>query len=149
MLQVWRKRILLPISDTRRETGRGLSNTNLESRHSWRMKLLEGKTEKNKRRKKKSNRCIDQSHNKVLSQYLSLKVSNISVSALLTEKKGQRHSFHFIMTCTCHLETDHMFASISHANAKKVHTSTRSNKWLTWKRATVKRYHFFVTLCIF
>lgn len=34
VLQVLTKRILLPISDTRRETGRGLSNTNLESRHS-------------------------------------------------------------------------------------------------------------------
>lgn len=34
------KRILLPISVTSRDAGRGLSNTNLESRHSWRMKLL-------------------------------------------------------------------------------------------------------------
>lgn len=40
------KRILLPIRDTRRDTGRGLSNTNLESKHSWRIKLLKKKQEK-------------------------------------------------------------------------------------------------------
>ncbi len=34
------KRILLPMSVTSRDTGRGLSKTNLESRHSCRMKLL-------------------------------------------------------------------------------------------------------------
>lgn len=32
--------------DTRRDTGRGLSNTNLESKHSWRIKLLKKKQEK-------------------------------------------------------------------------------------------------------
>lgn len=33
-------RILLPIRETRRDVGRGLSKTNLESKHSCRMKLL-------------------------------------------------------------------------------------------------------------
>ena len=37
--EVW-ERILLPTRETRRDVGRGLSKTNLESRHSWRMKLL-------------------------------------------------------------------------------------------------------------
>lgn len=36
-------RILLPMRETRRDTGRGLLKTNMESRHSWRMKLLRGK----------------------------------------------------------------------------------------------------------